>query len=415
MAGTIQAIHPRRTGGQEFVDAFSPYLQQAFQMMLQQKMQEQQTQRNLQLMADMGLAERIQPEEAQITSEAGFTPKYPQMLPPAERQAFYQDVYKMKYGKPGTEMVEAPGPVAQYANQEGNIPALGMVAPSIPKQYQNVIKPKLGIEGLKLTFGESGIPVFGYEAPDAFTQAYKQSQLELNKEIVDRMKNIKKSDIRYRSNITGEEVDAETAMADIAQGNTNKYIITKVMPTKYGEQETPLIKPEDLTQEEKNYIITSQRIQTRLKGILDFSKNERFKSYGGWQGFQAEKLPFWMINDKDVQDIKSNISAVKGDIPFLRGGKQLTPTEAKRVDILLNPFGKSDEIYTRDIQQFLDEFVTGEQVMLKGVKAFFQGQQPMQQTNYSNQRIDPLEGRTAINPQTQQRIIRRGGQWILKE
>jgi hypothetical protein len=229
------------------------------------------------------------------------------------------------------------------------------------------------------------------------------------------MKNIKKSDIRYRSNITGEEVDAETAMADIAQGNTNKYIITKVMPTKYGEQETPLIKPEDLTQEEKNYIITSQRIQTRLKGILDFSKNERFKSYGGWQGFQAEKLPFWMINDKDVQDIKSNISAVKGDIPFLRGGKQLTPTEAKRVDILLNPFGKSDEIYTRDIQQFLDEFVTGEQVMLKGVKAFFQGQQPMQQTNYSNQRIDPLEGRTAINPQTQQRIIRRGGQWILKE
>jgi hypothetical protein len=53
--------------------------------------------------------------------------------------------------------------------------------------------------------------------------------------------------------------------------------------------------------------------------------------------------------------------------------------------------------------------------MFKGVKAFFQGKQPMQQTNYSNQRIDPLEGRTAINPQTQQRIIRRGGQWILKE
>ena len=47
---------------------------------------------------------------------------------------------------------------------------------------------------------------------------------------------------------------------------------------------------------------------------------------------------------------------MKADIPFLRGGKQLTPMEAKRVDILLDPTGKSDKTKLENIDKFEKEF-----------------------------------------------------------
>ena len=65
----------------------------------------------------------------------------------------------------------------------------------------------------------------------------------------------------------------------------------------------------------------------------------------------------------------ADLNALKADIPFLRGGKQLTPTEAKRVDKLLNPFGKKPNVYKRDIEIFQKEFYTGKEIMKHGALA----------------------------------------------
>ena len=62
MAGTLQVIAPRRTGLQEFSEGMSPYLQLAFKQMLERKYQDQQRQRNIELV------QQAQPQ--------AFTPDY---------------------------------------------------------------------------------------------------------------------------------------------------------------------------------------------------------------------------------------------------------------------------------------------------------------------------------------------------
>ena len=65
----------------------------------------------------------------------------------------------------------------------------------------------------------------------------------------------------------------------------------------------------------------------------------------------------WMVSKDPVGErLQSEITAMKANIPFTKGGKQLTKTEAKRIDILLNTAGKSDERIQRDYQLFRDEF-----------------------------------------------------------
>jgi len=193
--------------------------------------------------------------------------------------------------------------------------------------------------------------------------------------------------IVYRNATTGEEVAPEIAIPDINAGNIEKYIISKKNITRSGITENPLIKPEDLTQEEKNYVITSKRLQTRLDNLLtDVLPKFKEGKFGNWQSFQAQSMPYLAIQDQGVQDFKSNLVALKADIPFLRGGKQLTSTEAKRVDILLNPLGKSEETYRRDIETFKKEFMAGEQLMRKGIKALNVGST----STSSNQRVNVI-------------------------
>lgn len=65
----------------------------------------------------------------------------------------------------------------------------------------------------------------------------------------------------------------------------------------------------------------------------------------------------WMVSKDPVGErMQSEITAMKANIPFTKGGKQLTKTEAKRIDVLLDTAGKSDDRINRDYQLFNDEF-----------------------------------------------------------
>ncbi len=205
------------------------------------------------------------------------------------------------------------------------------------------------------------------------------------------------TDLVYRRADTGEEIAPDMAKKAIENGDRN-FNVFKRISTKAGEKETILNKVPDLTQEEKQYVVASQRIVKSTDGILNKFKDIYTKKGNSfWRQVQVEKLPYLMVRDQDLQYIKSSLLKLKGDIPFLRGGKQLTPMEAKRVDVLLNPFGKNEKTYRKDLEQFKTEFTSGAEIMIGGVSALNKPQAKnyvRTGTNKKGQRVGQLEDGT---------------------
>jgi len=66
--------------------------------------------------------------------------------------------------------------------------------------------------------------------------------------------------------------------------------------------------------------------------------------------------------------LQSEINNLKARIPFAKGGKQLTPFEAKILFRLLNLFGKEDTTIIRDYQRFVKEFDSLATLSIEGKK-----------------------------------------------
>lgn len=178
------------------------------------------------------------------------------------------------------------------------------------------------------------------------------------------------ANIIYRDPITGAEVDPEIAEADMEAG-LGVYQKNQILSTRSGIVEKPLNKVPDLTQEEKKYV-NDARILNQSLIKLDTGFDSLFNKYGNrndWKAFSIEKLPYFLDRDPEVQNLKSELIYLKAAIPFLRGGKQLTITEAKRVDVMLNPFGKNKETFKKDLQRFENEFMAGSDIMKFGINA----------------------------------------------
>lgn len=197
---------------------------------------------------------------------------------------------------------------------------------------------------------------------------YKQSQIRINEAILNSINSGQGGELVYRDPATGQEVPQDEALSNIAQGR--QYIIKRRVTSRQGIKEEDVSKPEDLTQEEKQYMITSKRVLSSIDALENqiYPALDKIGGDKNWQAFQAQNLPFAVIGNQNIEDFKSAITQLKSDIPFLRGGKQLTATEAKRVDILLNPFGKSTETRKKDIERFKKEFFGGAELMKGGIR-----------------------------------------------
>jgi len=173
----------------------------------------------------------------------------------------------------------------------------------------------------------------------------------------------------YRNPVTGEEVDPEIAQKEMDEG-IGVYQVNQKLSTRAGMMEKPLNKVPDLTQEEKTYINNANNINGALTTLGD-SFDSLYAKHGKahWQSFQMENIPYILAQDQSVQSLKSDLIYLKAQIPFLRGGKQLTKEEGKRIDIQLNPFGKSKETYKKDIDRFEKEFLYGADIMKYGINA----------------------------------------------
>jgi hypothetical protein len=179
----------------------------------------------------------------------------------------------------------------------------------------------------------------------------------------------KDADTIYRDPVTGEEVDPIQAQEDMEKG-LGVYQVNQKLYTRSGVKETNLNKVPDLTQEEKKYVNDARMIGKSLNN-LETGFDKLYGKFGkaNWQAFQMEKVPYLLAQDQDVQDLKSELVYMKAAIPFMRGGKQLTPMEAKRIDVMLNPFGKNKETFKKDINRFENEFLGGTEVTKFGINA----------------------------------------------
>lgn len=59
----------------------------------------------------------------------------------------------------------------------------------------------------------------------------------------------------------------------------------------------------------------------------------------------------------ELESVMSDFNSLRASIPFTKGGKQLTPFEAKVLYRLLATFGKSDATIKKDLQRFRDESI----------------------------------------------------------
>lgn len=231
---------------------------------------------------------------------------------------------------------------------------------------------------------------------------YRQSQIDLNRKLVENISGGGQGDLIYRDPATGLEIPKEQALAEIASGK--QYIINRKQVSKSGVTEQSVSKPEDLTESEKNYVTTSDRVLKSLDALQNtvYPKLDAMKSDKNWASFQAQKVPYALIGDQNIQDFKSALTQLKADIPFLRGGKQLTATEAKRVDILLDPFGKTEETRQKDVQRFKDEFLAGQRLVRGGTRELNRRVDETSKTQTNK----PLY---AVNPSTKERLVSNDG------
>lgn len=189
----------------------------------------------------------------------------------------------------------------------------------------------------------------------------------------------------YRDPITGQEVDPAVAEEDMRNG-LGIYQVNQRMSTRGGVVEKPLNKLPDLTEGEKTYVHQARIINDSLGSLLGNYDALYEKGAADWGSLQAEKLPYYLTKDQDVQNFKSDLQFLKGQIPFLRGGKNLTKTESARVDNLLNPFGKSKKTFEKDISRFQDEFLGGAEIMKFGMnvglmKKLIKGKSPASESS----------------------------------
>lgn len=272
--------------------------------------------------------------------------------------------------------------VAGVNQMSQGIPQQGMQQSQQPQGRSLMSKLLMSVGGGLAAAGGQGEIVNGllrYASEENRLKQESMQQAELDKTLIEQRKyntelmrrQLEGGDaqIIYRDPITGEEVSPEQAQKDMEEG-LGIYQMNQVTNTRNGVVEKPLNKVPELTESEKKYIVDAKRISQTLGTMQDTYEKlqDRFKnSKASWQIFQTQSLPYALTQDQDIQNFKSDLIRLKADIPFLRGGKQLTATEAKRVDSMLNPFGKSPETYSKDIKSFESEFMYGTEISKYGI------------------------------------------------
>lgn len=95
--------------------------------------------------------------------------------------------------------------------------------------------------------------------------------------------------------------------------------------------------------------------------------------------------------DKDLQALQSDMNAIKGQLPFTAGGKQLTQTEKELVFRLLDLTGKNDDQIIKDIDQAMSILREKERLALSGMAGVSKPQTTSTQLGTSKYKIEVIQ------------------------
>lgn len=168
-----------------------------------------------------------------------------------------------------------------------------------------------------------------------------------------------------------------------------------------------------LTQDQTQAFSAGQTVIENVDQLKNIIKNDPNRVSA--LGLAKAKLNPIMINEQ-TEEVQAIIDRLKGIIPFAKGGKQLTDTELKLLTNLLPRVGQRPETINSNLDAFVAEFErlqnlalggsqVAESIVRPNVKGIAQISAKKNDTNIVQ------EGTTAVNPNTGERIIYRGGQW----
>jgi hypothetical protein len=145
---------------------------------------------------------------------------------------------------------------------------------------------------------------------------------------------------------------------------TGKFTLKNVGLQRQRDQEKADLQVEtaqrkrELTGEEQKTVAGAENIETNVNEVLGLLDNVVTEKGGFDDRFVRSRIDAGnaLLVSGDAERLQSAVNKLKAQIPFAKGGKQLTPFEARTLFRLLDMTGKEKETIRRDLNSFVQEF-----------------------------------------------------------
>jgi len=193
---SIQVLPAQRTGGQDFVDAFTPYIQLAFQAMMKRQLEEQQRQRNIQQAQQMMPEAFTSDYEAATRGQKGVNVNLQQGYQPTPEM--WQQIYQGQTGKttvPSQYMKFMPEQAQKYPGMGINFQT-GEMEYKVPSNFGTMPIINITSEGKAEQIGtapKGAKIVSGMGEPSPAQQKFEAEQKEKTQQLEEKSQFIKDS------------------------------------------------------------------------------------------------------------------------------------------------------------------------------------------------------------------------------
>lgn len=234
-------------------------------------------------------------------------------------------------GQPVPEQAPAGGPGGQTGVQ--GVP--NQAIPTSMQQQGNQDKI------LQMAQAMKGYPqASGVKDPRAMINQFAGSQFRMGKDMEPEM--VTKAELE-------EEGYKGTELKQKIPGTPEYEALSKAEEDRAVRQATRISSEKGLAQGESVAVAGAQSIDKSVDNAISFIDKGVIKSNIDKIALDTGR-PYLVSGD--MESLQSEMNNLKSSIPFTKGGKQLTPFEARLLFRLLDTFGKEPETIKKDLQRF---------------------------------------------------------------
>lgn len=184
-----------------------------------------------------------------------------------------------------------------------------------------------------------------YRRGSNLERQYKESQLELNKKIIESYGRGNDSNRTFRDLRTGEEIDEASALAGMQEGK--QYNVFLKTPTKGGLRETKIAEPQKLSEDQVSFVSAYKERSKDLDDLIEKLTPETKAPLGGFARISTRKR--YLVPEENLRKLQAPYTRVIQAFLFGPAGKALTGTEREVLEKAASPTGKSPEEWEKDL------------------------------------------------------------------